>query len=59
MIKVGIVYEVAEVTCEICRTYFVSVIETPCIEWSDKDKEVGYLQEIECANCGKMTTIKR
>lgn len=58
MIKVGLVYEVAEVTCEVCNKYFVSVIETPYIDW-DNNVEVGYLQEIECANCGKMTRIKR
>lgn len=57
--KVGIVYEVAEVICELCNEYFVSVIETDIIEWYDGTKEIKYVEEVECGHCSKMTKVKR
>ena len=55
--KVGIVYEVAEVVCELCGEYFVSIIETDMIEWFDGEVEINFAEEVECSHCGKMTKI--
>ena len=58
MISVSVIYEVAEVTCEICRKYHVAVIETDMIDWGDK-KEIRYIEEVECPYCNKMTKVER
>ena len=57
--RVSLIYEVLEVNCDICEYFFVSVIETDMIEWDDDNKEVRYIEEIECPHCGKITEIKR
>lgn len=57
--RVGVIYEVAEIVCEICNEYFVSVIETDMIEWYDGTKEIKFIEEVECGHCSKMTKVKR
>ena len=57
--EVGVVYEVAEVVCELCNEYFVSVIETDMIKWYNGDIEIKYIENVECYHCGKMTKVKR
>lgn len=59
MMRVSIVYEVAEVICDCCKQYFVSVIETDMIEWFDGSKELKYAEEVKCEHCNKMTKVKR
>ena len=59
MMSVSLIYEVAEVVCELCSQYFVSVIETDMIEWPDGKKEIRFIEEVQCDNCKKMTKVNR
>lgn len=57
--EVSVVYEVAEIVCNLCLNYHVAVIETDAILWFDGVLEVKYAEEVECPYCKKMTKIKR
>jgi len=57
--QVSIVYEVAEIICDICLHYHVAVIETDMITWFDGSIEIKYLEEVQCPLCEKMTKVKR
>jgi hypothetical protein len=57
--EVSVVYEVAEIICDICLNYHVAVIETDMIKWFDGIVEIKYLEEVECPHCKKNTKIKR
>jgi hypothetical protein len=57
--QVSVVYEVAEIICDICLYYHESVIETDMITWFDGSIEIKYLEEVQCPLCEKMTKVKR
>jgi hypothetical protein len=57
--EVSVIYEVAEIVCDICLNYHVAVIETDAILWFDGVLEIKYLKEVKCPLCEKMTKIKR
>jgi hypothetical protein len=57
--EVSVIYEVAEIVCNLCLNYHVAVIETDAILWFDGVLEVKYLEEVECPHCKRMTKIKR
>jgi hypothetical protein len=57
--EVSVVYEVAEIVCDVCLNYHVAVIETDMIKWFDGSVEVKYLEEVQCPLCEKITKIKR
>lgn len=57
--EVSVIYEVAEIVCDLCLNYHVAVIETDMIKWFDGSVEIKYLEEVECPYCKKMTKIKR
>jgi hypothetical protein len=59
MMEVSVVYEVAEIVCDVCLNYHVAVIETDMIKWFDGSVEVKYLEEVQCPLCEKITKIKR
>ena len=59
MMSVSLIYEVAEIVCDLCHQYFVSVIETDMIEWPDGKKEIRFIEKVQCDNCKKMTRVKR
>ena len=57
--EVSVIYEVAEIVCDVCLNYHVAVIETNMIKLVDGSVEIKYLEEIKCPHCEKMTKIKR
>lgn len=57
--EVSVVYEVAEIICDVCLNYHVAIIETDMIKWFDGSIEIKYLEEVKCPLCKKMTKIKR
>jgi hypothetical protein len=57
--RVSVIYEVAEVVCDLCGNYHVAVIPTDMIEWFDDSKEIKYVEDVECPVCNKMTKVKR
>ena len=59
MMRISVIYEVAEIVCDVCLNFHVAVIETDMIEWFDKTKEINYIEEVECPHCKKYTKVKR
>ena len=57
--EISVVYEVAEIVCDVCLNYHVAVIETDMIKWFDGSIEIKYLEEVQCPLCEKMTKVKR
>lgn len=56
--EVGVVWEVVNMGCTICKHQWVATLETYAIYW-DKYTEYGYVREAECPECHYMNEVKR
>jgi hypothetical protein len=57
--RVGIVYEVVDVVCDLCSHEWVAIIETDEIDWGNGEKEIRLIESVECPKCDNNTIIQR